>query len=1431
MSKRSLKFIMYILITFMIIVGSATAKNVTSDWFKVKGTYSFTVLQGDAKIYLRPASPSASVKPKLQTVDPNSLKEVIYLEKIVDSGWHPVKSTQRFYSENLKWWSGSYTFAQRSTPFECEAKVSLKNCWFQKGGSIKLYLNDHEIATLYKCQPKKYWRGCSCYASWNIKLSVLPDGDRMVAKLYVNGKLVNELNVTDEKSYKFYLKAFGWKRPQYYSKYKRFEVIQVITDYALGKGAVTLKPGYYVVYSRTYPDVYKRDKCVSLSRVLITKDEPFEYKANIKIEFVSGYHPRAELWVNNIYLTTLKEWNVDPRHHVGGSWNIHFKVTPSNGKMLGKLYINSKLIKTVDLTAFDKYSLRLVVYGYYIDYTSEFSAKNIVIKEYKYLGSGDLVKLTISGVKDIPISNYTTANVAGFCFKEQKKCGYRWVCNRWGCSYRWTCWIEKQADSQGRVIFKAINSQNGKVVSKVVNAGTLSLSNADTLQIEVFGQKADIYIMFSGERSKVSTHNSATVTIMLPLADKKLNIKVDSEKVVDISQYLVPGLNPVVITARAAPVEVKVISNPKFTYSTGWKYFSGNSSLTVDNPGFVGQGKVTISIDSSSSKHVEVHTPAGKVLTIESGSSETVTGDASELFGTYEFYGSGAYKVKLDYSFGPQTHVSENVVITKAWHVFSEEEIGEHTIIAEAVNEYGLKDTDTVNVRVSGLGEVDNPPTVKITKPASDVALPGNVEFEVSATDDKGISMIRLYINDELVAEDVYNAKTATLSHIEKLDVGTYSIKAEAFDTSYQKAEDSKTLTVRKVKFPAIKKIIIHTPDKWGKKREYTFDGQPGGVCAFGSTYYSDTKIKVEAIVQKGDYDIAYVRFGSIDNLEDRPYEYNPCVVTDKPPKLWYFANPQYVYEPPYISNITVWDPWGVAPWGGGPGYAKFQRQSITVMACDIKGFCTWETIEITGYLKDQNPPNVKILQPKDGETLTGPYLIKVHAWDDIGVYDVHLWLFAADGRLKMYNLGSAELTSGTNKDGIWTLTYDFSKVEPGKYRLVAEADDGPNTAKDAVIIYVGSIIPTPTPPVIPTPTPPTVTPPPQPTPPVIPTPTQPCSVNVKITTVFDKCIVAGEKVTVDYTAETSGLCTLSTIVAFLDGKQIYSKNANGLTSVGDSITIDTSGMAYGSKHTVRVVAISSAGLTAEDTVTFEICPLSCIITTNILTEFKHDTCYPVEQVPKLEFEAMTKGQCWVGKVEVYLNDKKIFGKIYVDNLQYVKESVDLKSFVEPCNRYDVKVIAYAKTDKGLCTLDSCIANDSDWFETCCPPQSTPTPVTSKPKYLPLYEAEGYVAQGGALYCALKDKYGKYHLILITNMPTVGEYWKYEEFEDPLITPYMRISDDILVIYPNGDMEIHWYLGDKLVAVEKVPADIAKAIMDDIKKGLYNPQPLNIQRS
>ncbi|RLI76289.1 hypothetical protein DRP05_13160 [Archaeoglobales archaeon] len=126
---------------------------------------------------------------------------------------------------------------------------------------------------------------------------------------------------------------------------------------------------------------------------------------------------------------------------------------------------------------------------------------------------------------------------------------------------------------------------------------------------------------------------------------------------------------------------------------------------------------------------------------------------------------------------------------------------GKHTIKVLATDRYGKLGEDSVNIEVVA----DKPPSVKISQPSdgqifwtTDLA---TITIRALASDDVGISRVEFYDNDKLIVADnspPYSA-TATLS------VGVHTIKAVAYDTANQKAEDGVKVYVKRDNPPIIK--------------------------------------------------------------------------------------------------------------------------------------------------------------------------------------------------------------------------------------------------------------------------------------------------------------------------------------------------------------------------------------------------------------------------------------------------------------------------------------------------------------------------------------------------------------------------------------------------------------------------------------------------
>ena len=121
--------------------------------------------------------------------------------------------------------------------------------------------------------------------------------------------------------------------------------------------------------------------------------------------------------------------------------------------------------------------------------------------------------------------------------------------------------------------------------------------------------------------------------------------------------------------------------------------------------------------------------------------------------------------------------------------------IGPHTIKVIAYDTSGQTASSEITVYVSHDVQTDNPPSVTITSPQNGAAVSGQITIQISASDDKGISKVELYLNTTKLADltsspYTYNLNTTSYSN------GTYNLKAVAYDTNNQTAEYQISITI-----------------------------------------------------------------------------------------------------------------------------------------------------------------------------------------------------------------------------------------------------------------------------------------------------------------------------------------------------------------------------------------------------------------------------------------------------------------------------------------------------------------------------------------------------------------------------------------------------------------------------------------------------------
>ena len=425
-----------------------------------------------------------------------------------------------------------------------------------------------------------------------------------------------------------------------------------------------------------------------------------------------------------------------------------------------------------------------------------------------------------------------------------------------------------------------------------------------------------------------------------------------------------------VLIRNLGPGELKVLSGDKeeILDVDGEKVFSSTEGKLIIKPTNLPAAITYLPFDTVEDYYtVSVKVPGMKEIfeyRIAPGETKTV----SVPIGLLHLTGKGIINLKVM----PET-LNKEIRIIQGFTILKD--VRDYEIRARAYIG-DISADDMVNVTVlplESLTSSDLPPGITVIEPSKDVYMPGAITLHARATDDVALTKLVIRVNGAVVKEKSTASRSDEISATKYFNVGTYTITFEAYDITY-KTEKSVTIDVRNVKLPRITSISILSPDK----HAYNYDGVAGGMCAYGPSYQAETELLVEATVEKGDYDIAYVKFASVDNIYDKSGSLgDTCGTTIKPSETNHFASPGIDYSPPYRTNVTVWYPYGDK---------MMQSQRITVFACDVKGFCTWESLIVKGeYMPpDTVPPAVSIQNPV-GAVCKEQQTIQVRATDDRG--------------------------------------------------------------------------------------------------------------------------------------------------------------------------------------------------------------------------------------------------------------------------------------------------------------------------------------------------------------------------------------------------------------------------------------------------------------
>jgi type I pullulanase len=114
---------------------------------------------------------------------------------------------------------------------------------------------------------------------------------------------------------------------------------------------------------------------------------------------------------------------------------------------------------------------------------------------------------------------------------------------------------------------------------------------------------------------------------------------------------------------------------------------------------------------------------------------------------------------------------------------------------------------------------LDNPPTVTSLKTTPSPAK-GQTSVSVNASDDKGIIKVEFYLDTKLLGEDTNSPYELTFNSLDHKD-GSYTLKAVAYDTANQQAEQKDLLSIHNAGI----RVCFYKPMEWKEAYIYCWIG------------------------------------------------------------------------------------------------------------------------------------------------------------------------------------------------------------------------------------------------------------------------------------------------------------------------------------------------------------------------------------------------------------------------------------------------------------------------------------------------------------------------------------------------------------------------------------------------------------------------------
>ena len=329
-----------------------------------------------------------------------------------------------------------------------------------------------------------------------------------------------------------------------------------------------------------------------------------------------------------------------------------------------------------------------------------------------------------------------------------------------------------------------------------------------------------------------------------------------------------------------------------------------------------------------------------------------------------------------------------------------------------------------------------NPPTVTIDSPGDSDTVSGNVDVDISASDDVSVSKVQLLIDGVLVKEWTTGPYEYTWNSLVDFN-GSRTITARAWDGGNQVGSDSISVTVSNGGVTSVTdafesglglwRIINYPEDSAGQNTVWGTRASPASPPPLGSgneawldgvssttAYYASDALRSERIDATGYSRPMVVRF------------YYRCrdgltlFVTDDNGASW-----ARVEDIPASSDWTSYV--NVIDCAGSSVYLRLyyngyvKENDTNGLSANIDGFYAGEC--------PSDPPTVSITSPSNGADVTGTLTVNASASDDVSVSKVQFYL---NGSLESTDTASPwQYTRNTlNDDNIPALSVEAVAVD-----------------------------------------------------------------------------------------------------------------------------------------------------------------------------------------------------------------------------------------------------------------------------------------------------------------------------------------------------------------------------------------------------------------